>query len=80
MLQWAVDRGNELDVEMFVEASLHGGQVYRKFGFIEIDELATPKREDEEPDEEWKMLERNYPFTATWMWRPKQGVHAGKKP
>jgi len=77
MLQWGVDKAKELNCDMFVEASWHGGQVYQKFGFLHVDEYWT-RRVDPEPDEEWKMLEETYPFTATWMWRPKQGVSAGQ--
>jgi len=77
MLQWGVDKAKELNCDMFVEASWHGGQVYRKFGFIHVDEYWT-RREDPEPDEEWKILEETYPFTAAWMWRPKQRVSAGQ--
>jgi len=79
MLQWATKLGDELNYEMFVEASIYGSEVYSKFGFIEKDKLDT-RREDPEPDEEWKMLEKKYPFNATtWMWRPKQGVQDGKQ-
>jgi GNAT superfamily N-acetyltransferase len=73
MLQWGVDRADELNCEIFVEASTHGAQVYRTFGFIFVDEYWI-RRGNPEPDEEWKMLEETHPFTAAWMWRPKQRV------
>lgn len=74
MLQWGLDRADELDYDMYVEAAdSTGGHVYRKFGFVQVDKYWTRKDENETNDE-WKKLEETYPFTAAWMWRPKQGV------
>jgi ribosomal protein S18 acetylase RimI-like enzyme len=75
MMQWGVTQANELELEMFVEASSDGTHLYRNFGFVEIEELSTPRPEGE-LDEEWKKLEEDYPFEATWMWRPKQGIQS----
>ena len=33
MVQWGLDRAQEMGMEMFVEASWHWSQVYRRFGF-----------------------------------------------
>jgi hypothetical protein len=66
MLEWGVNRANEMNCDMFVEASWYGGQVYRKFGLTGGDEFWT-RRTDPEPDEEWKKLEEAYPFKAAWM-------------
>jgi hypothetical protein len=73
MMQWGVTKADEIDLEMFVEASSDGTHLYRNFGFVVVEELSTP-RPEEELDEEWKTLEAEYPFEATWMWRPKQGI------
>ena len=73
MMQWGVSKAINLDLEMFIEAATDGREVYRKFGLVDIDRLSTPKQPGK-VDEEWKELERMYPFEATWMWRPKQSV------
>lgn len=54
------------------------GRLYEKFGFIQTD-LIWMRRDDPEPDEEWKRLEETYPFTAAWLWRPKLGISVGEK-
>jgi hypothetical protein len=75
MMQWGATQADELQVEMFVEASSDGTHLYRNFGFVGVEELSTPRPEGE-LDEEWKKLEEDYPFEATWMWRPKQGIQS----
>jgi ribosomal protein S18 acetylase RimI-like enzyme len=75
MMQWGVTQADELELEMFVEASSDGTHLYRNFGFVEVEELSTPRPEGE-LDEEWKKLEEDYPFEATWMWRPKQEIQS----
>ena len=78
MVQWGVDKADELNCDSFIEASWQGRQVYEKFGFMYTDEYRT-RRTDPEPDEAWKELEEKHPFMARWMWRPKQGKHDGKE-
>jgi GNAT superfamily N-acetyltransferase len=72
MMQWGVERADERDCDMFIEAAVEGRLLYQNFGLLDVDKLSTPRPEGE-TDGEWKKLEEMYPFTATWMWRPKQG-------
>jgi hypothetical protein len=70
MVQWGIDRANEMDCETFIEAGVEGRLLYRNFGLVDVEKLSTP-RPEKEMDEAWEKLEEMYPFEATWMWRPK---------
>jgi GNAT superfamily N-acetyltransferase len=73
IMQWGIDKADEMDYEMFIEAADDARHLYRKFGLVDIEAIST-SRPEEESDKEWKRLEETYPFEATWMWRPKQGT------
>ena len=73
MVKWGVQQAERMGVEMFVEASWHGSQVYRQFGFQYVDKFHFKRPPEKEGDAEWDELEKRHPFEADWFWRPKTG-------
>ena len=71
MVQWGVERAEEIGVEAFVEASWHGSQVYRRFGFQYVDEFRSKRPPEKEGDVKWDELEKTNPFEGEWLWRPR---------
>ena len=73
LLNWGVQKADELDLETFIEAAQPGIPLYLSHGFKEVEEYwIDPKVE--EPSEEWKQLKaRIPPIPWMFMWRPKQG-------
>ncbi|KAI4266606.1 MAG: hypothetical protein L6R38_008649 [Xanthoria sp. 2 TBL-2021] len=73
LLNWGIQKADELDLETFIEAARPGIPLYSSHGFREVEEYwIDPKVE--EPSEEWKQLkEKIPPIPWTFMWRPKQG-------
>lgn len=72
MMQWGVSRADEMDLDMFVEASWYGSQVYRRFGFEYVDEFKLKRPKRREGDGEWDELERRHPFEGEWLERRKE--------
>lgn len=73
MLQWGVEKADELGLKMMVEATVEGRRLYERFG-CEIKEIMEVKREGMEGDVEWVELEKRYPLACCWMVRPPGGV------
>lgn len=69
MLQWGVEKAEELGLKMLVEATVTGRALYERFGFV-TREVVDVRREGMEGDAEWEMLERRYPLICCWMERP----------
>lgn len=68
MLQWGVEKADELGLKMVVEATVQGTRLYQSFGFV-VMETVDLKKEGMEGDVEWKELERRYPLSCCWMVR-----------
>ena len=73
MVQWGADKADELDCDAYMEATLYGRHLYEKHGFVYTGTHQIKKQEREGVDEEWERMERKWPFTYEWMWRPSKG-------
>jgi GNAT superfamily N-acetyltransferase len=72
MVQWGVEKADEMGIESFVEASWYGSQVYRKHGFLYIDDVKPKRPPQWEGNTDWDLLESKYAFGIEWLWRPKK--------
>jgi len=68
MLQWGVEKADELELKMVVEATVQGRRLYESFGFV-VMEIVDVKKEGMEGDVEWEELEMRYPLSCCWMVR-----------
>ena len=75
ILQWGTKKADEMGLEMWLDATVHGRPLYLKHGFIVVTENNVhPKTET--PNEEWKKLEEELlPITLWAMWRPLGGKY-----
>ncbi|KAL9003985.1 MAG: hypothetical protein Q9188_003170 [Gyalolechia gomerana] len=75
LVSWGVQRADELDLEVFIEAVEPGVPLYLKHGFRVIDQhWVDPKVPN--PSEEWIQLkEKIPPIPWTFMWRPRKGTY-----
>ena len=68
MLQWGVSKAAEMQVEMWLDATVQGRPLYAKHGF----ELITENDlcpEVENPSEEWKAIDRELRPITMWLMR-----------
>jgi len=70
MLQWGINRADEMGVEAFIQATVEGKELYENFGFVTKD-IMDLKKPGMQGDAEWVKLERRYPLVYRWMERPK---------
>ncbi|KAL9117182.1 MAG: hypothetical protein Q9187_006287 [Circinaria calcarea] len=73
ILQWGIAKAGEMDVEMWLDATVYGVPLYKKHGFVVVNENNLhPHTAD--PDEDWKRIEAELlPITMWQMWRPTGG-------
>lgn len=74
LLSWGVEQADNLDYELFLEATPYGRPLYEKNGLVYIEEYANhPQTGD--PDEAWKGVDRKVgSFTFWLMKRPALGM------
>lgn len=66
MMDWGIKKANEMGVEMWLDATIYGIQLYKNYGFVK----------NHEPNAEWKRLEEELtPMTMWPMWRPATGPY-----
>lgn len=77
IMEWGVKKADELGFEMWLDSTSNGIPFYRKHGFAVVYENKfEPVYDGEEPDEEWKKLEKELtPLTLWLMWRPVNGKY-----
>jgi hypothetical protein len=75
MMEWGIQKAKEMGVEMWLDATIYGIPLYKKHGFIIVNENSLdPKTDKPNPDAEWKKLEDELvPMTMWQMWRPASG-------
>ncbi|KAH8684044.1 acyl-CoA N-acyltransferase [Ilyonectria robusta] len=73
MLTWGKRKADEMGVEMWLDATEYGVPVYKKHGFVVVNEnKLQPTKET--PGEAWKKIEQELqPITFWDMWRPIGG-------
>lgn len=62
MMEWGVQKTDEMGLESFLESTEDAKPLYEKFGFVHYDTLVVDTAV-ENPSEEWKRLERELPPT-----------------
>jgi GNAT superfamily N-acetyltransferase len=75
IMNWGIQRAKEMGVEMWIDATIHGIPLYKKHGFVVVNENSLEPKPDN-PDAEWKKLENELlPITMWQMWRPASGPY-----
>ena len=73
LLDWGIEKSNELDLEIWLNSGPTGKSLYEKNGFVALEKV-TVRPETSEPDERWRQMERELLPITTWpMWRPRGG-------
>ena len=63
IINWGIEQADRLGLECFFEATREGKPCYERFGFKVVEEN-TLHMEKEDPDKEWRTLEKKLlPFT-----------------
>ena len=73
LLQWGLDKADQLGLETFLESTEIGLPLYAKMGFTVLNEIhwePTPPEATDELEE----LQRNLTFRGHLMWRPAKGI------
>ena len=77
LVEWGLQKADELGIDAFVEATDDGRPLYtaKGFGYVKTIFLNTAKKD---PSEEWIGLEQRMgtPAHCLLMWRPKGGSDA----
>lgn len=74
LMQWGMDHADEMGLEVVVEASDQGVDLYRKFGLTPVDKIAVDMHIDN-PSNTWRKMESDFgTVLITWMWKPHGGV------
>ncbi len=74
LIQWGLEKADELGIEAIVEATAEGRPCYAANGFRYINTFhCDPTKND--PSREWMALEKRLrtPIPLFLMWRPKGG-------
>ena len=74
LVEWGLQKADELGLEAFVESTLDGKPLYESCGFTTMNEFdlkATPPQETKE----LKRLEQDLKFHGYFLWKPAGGVY-----
>ena len=76
ILEWGIKKAEEIGVEMWLDATVYGVPLYKKHGFVVVNENVIAP-ESEKPDDEWRKVEEilKPPMTLWQMWRPAGGKY-----
>jgi hypothetical protein len=79
LMQWGMQRAEEMGLEVVVESSEMGHDLYKKFGLRTIEKIALDMRIDR-PSNTWRRLESDLgDVMLWWMWKPHGRLYeAGK--
>lgn len=70
IMEWGIKKADEMGVEMWIDATVYGIPLYKKHGFVVVNENNIKPTTDK-PDEDWKAIETELlPITIWQMWRP----------
>lgn len=78
-MKWGTKKADEMGVEMWLDATIYGVPVYKKYGFVVVHENSlNPTTEN--PSDEWKELNERLGSMILWqMWRPIGGGYVEGK-
>jgi len=75
ILEWGIRKAEEMGVEMWLDATVYGVPLYRKHGFVVVNENNIRPTTDN-PDQEWEKIAKELlPMTMWQMWRPVGGKY-----
>ena len=73
IMQWGLKKADEMGVEMWLDATVYGIPLYKKYGFRIVHENTLHPKTDK-PNDEWKKIEGELKTMTMWqMWRPIGG-------
>lgn len=73
MMKWGKRKADEMGVEMWLDATVYGVPLYKKHGFVVVNENNMHPRK-ENASEEWRKIEKELGSMVMWqMWRPMGG-------
>jgi GNAT superfamily N-acetyltransferase len=77
LVQWGIDKANELGVEFWLNATPIGKPLYEQLGFkLVVVNPLVPKTE--KPDDKWKEMEEQFKDIVFYtMYLPKEGDLVG---
>ncbi|MCJ1246386.1 hypothetical protein MMC30_003593 [Trapelia coarctata] len=74
MMDWGIQKAEEMGVEMWLDATVYGVPLYKKHGFAVVNESDIRPTTDK-PDVDWEMIEHDLIPMVMWqMWRPVGGM------
>ena len=74
LVEWGLQKADELGLEAFVESTLDGKPLYESCGFTTMNEFDLRTSLPEET-EELKKLQRDLAFRGYFLWKPPGGVY-----
>ena len=70
IMEWGIAKAAEMNVEIWLDATIHGIPLYKKHGFeIMFENNLCPEIED--PSEEWKAIDKEFRPMVMWLMRRK---------
>ncbi|KAM4058738.1 acetyltransferase (GNAT) domain-containing protein [Hirsutella rhossiliensis] len=73
MMNWGIQKADQMGVEMWLNATVYGLPLYKKHGFTVVDEIDASPIADNASDEWRNMARRSEPMNMWQMWRPVGG-------
>ena len=74
LVNWGIQKADELDIECFVEATDAGRMLYQKFGFTKLMKVLVDAENGDEKRHEMIKKLTPQPVKYWAMWRPKGGI------
>ncbi|KAI9737631.1 MAG: hypothetical protein M1818_005635 [Claussenomyces sp. TS43310] len=72
IMEWGIQKAESMGVEMWLDATIYGIPLYKKYGFVVVHENAISPIDN--ADEEWRRIAEDLgPMTMWQMWRPVGG-------
>ncbi|KAM3071211.1 hypothetical protein ACMFMF_007682 [Clarireedia jacksonii] len=74
ILDWGINKAKDMGVEMWLDATVYGVPLYKKHGFVVVNENSLSPEATGEVSEEWKKIDKELSPMIMWqMWRPAEG-------
>ncbi|PQE25900.1 hypothetical protein CJF30_00000642 [Rutstroemia sp. NJR-2017a BBW] len=74
IMNWGINKAKDMGVEMWLDATVYGVPLYKKHGFVVVNENSLSPEATGEVSEEWKKIDKELsPMTMWQMWRPAGG-------
>lgn len=74
IMDWGINKAKDMGVEMWLDATVYGVPLYKKHGFVVVNENSLSPEGTGAVSEEWKKIDKELsPMTMWQMWRPAEG-------